>query len=107
MFGKLGVYLILVLLIAPHVKIQYLESGDYHYITGTVMILITSFGFAIIVPNLREYFNDDLKALRKVILLGSLIPLLCYLAGYLVFRGRPALFQSVSFVIARNILIRH
>lgn len=80
MFGKLGVYFILVLLIAPHIQMNYLRGGDYHYISGTVMILITSFGFAIIVPNLRDYFNDDIKALRKVVLIGSLIPLLCYLA---------------------------
>ena len=79
MFGKLGVYFVLVLLIAPHIHLDYLSGGNYHYIGGTVMILITSFGFAIIVPNLRDYFNDDIKTLRKVVLIGSLIPLLCYL----------------------------
>ena len=31
-------------------------------------------------PNLRDYFNDDIKTLKKVILIGSLIPLICYLA---------------------------
>lgn len=80
MFGKLGVYFILILLIAPHTQLNYFEGGDYRYITSTVMILVTSFGFAIIVPNLRDYFNDDINALKKVVLIGSLIPLFCYLA---------------------------
>ncbi|ARG96526.1 amino acid permease [Legionella micdadei] len=87
MFGKLGVYFILVILIAPHIQPNYLSGGNYQYITGTVMILITSFGFAIIVPNLRDYFNDDINTLRKVVFIGSLIPLLCYLAWDAVIIG--------------------
>ena len=61
------------------------------------MILITSFGFAIIVPNLRDYFNDDIRTLKKVILIGSIIPLVCYLVwdaviiGSLPSRGDHAL----------------
>lgn len=87
MFGKLGIYLLLVILIAPHAKIHYLAAGDYHLINGTVMILITSFGFAIIVPNLRVYFNNDIKTLRQVVLIGSFIPLLCYIAWDAVIIG--------------------
>lgn len=87
MFGKLAVYFILILLIAPYIHAPNLGGGDYRYISGTVMILITSFGFAIIVPNLRDYFNDDIKALKKVVLIGSLIPLFCYLAWDAVIIG--------------------
>lgn len=87
MFGKLGAYFLLVILISPHVQFNYFEGGDYRNITGTVMILITSFGFAIILPNLREYFNDNIKVLRKVVLIGSLIPLLAYLAWDAVIIG--------------------
>ena len=87
MFAKLGVYFILVLLIAPYVHMESFLSGHIRYITGSIMILITSFGFAIIIPNLREYFDDDIKTLKKVILIGSLIPLLCYLAWDAVIIG--------------------
>lgn len=87
MFGKLAVYLLLVLFIAPHMSMIHLNLGNYQYITGSVMILITSFGFAIIVPNLRDYFNDDIKTLRQVVLIGSFIPLLCYLAWDAVIIG--------------------
>ena len=87
MFAKLAVYFILALLITPYVHIDNFQGGNVHYITGSIMILITSFGFAIIVPNLREYFNDDIKTLKKVVLIGSLIPLLCYLAWDAVIIG--------------------
>lgn len=87
MFAKLAVYCILVILIVPHIHISYFSTGNYRHITSTVMILITSFGFAIIVPNLRDYFNDDFKALKRVVLIGSLIPLFCYLAWDAVIMG--------------------
>lgn len=51
------------------------------------MILITSFGFASIVPSLRTYFEDDIATLRKVILWGSLIPLVCYILWEAVIMG--------------------
>lgn len=80
MFGKLAVYCLLVVLIAPYVELSHFQHGEIKYIASSIMILITSFGFAIIVPNLRDYFNDDVKQLKKVIFIGSLIPLLCYIA---------------------------
>lgn len=87
MFGKLAVYFCLVILIAPYVEFQQFQQGNMRYITSSFMILITSFGFAIIVPNLRDYFNDDIKTLKKVIFIGSLIPLLCYLAWDAIIMG--------------------
>jgi tyrosine-specific transport protein len=90
MLGKLGVYLLLVVLISPHIQWRHLQGGEYQHITSTVMILITSFGFAIIVPNLREYFQSDIALLRRVILIGSVIPLVCYFAWDLVIMGTLA-----------------
>ncbi|KTD07185.1 tyrosine-specific transport protein [Legionella jamestowniensis DSM 19215] len=87
MFGKLGVYVLLVIIISPHVNLTTLNGGSLKAITGSLMILVTSFGFASIVPSLREYFNDDVKALRKVILFGSLIPLTCYILWDAVIMG--------------------
>jgi tyrosine-specific transport protein len=87
MFGKLAVYCLLIFLISPHIEFQYFHHGNVKYIAGSIMILITSFGFAIIVPNLRNYFDDDIKTLKKVIFIGSLIPLICYLAWDAVIIG--------------------
>lgn len=87
MFGKLGVYLLLVILISPYIKPPNLVDGDYRNITHSVMVLITAFGFAIIVPNLRSYFNDNIPALKKVLYIGSFIPLACYLAWDAVIIG--------------------
>lgn len=87
MFGKLGVYVLLVAIISPHVSFIELTGGSARAFTGTLMVLITSFGFASIVPSLRDYFEDDVRTLRKVILLGSLIPLVCYILWDAVIMG--------------------
>ena len=87
MFGKLGVYVLLVAVISPHVSPVGLVGGSARAFTGTLMILITSFGFASIVPSLRDYFDNDIRTLRRVILFGSLIPLFCYIVWDAVIMG--------------------
>ncbi|WP_058523709.1 amino acid permease [Legionella birminghamensis] len=87
MFGKLGVYLLLIAIISPHVDVSSLNGGSARAITGSLMILVTSFGFASIVPSLRDYFEEDISALRRVILYGSLIPLACYILWDAVIMG--------------------
>ena len=87
MFGKLGIYVVLLITIAPHMSLPKLSGGSMYAITGSMMILITSFGFASIVPSLRDYFSDDEALLRRIIIWGSLIPLLCYIAWITVIMG--------------------
>lgn len=80
MFVKLAVYALLLLSITPHVNLKTLNDGNIRLVAGSIMVMVTAFGFSIIVPSLREYFEDDVKALRKVILIGTIFPLLCYVA---------------------------
>lgn len=87
MFGKLGIYVLLVAIISPHISPLGLVGGSARAFTGTLMILVTSFGFASIVPSLRDYFEDDIHTLRRVILFGSLIPLFCYILWDAVIMG--------------------
>lgn len=87
MFAKLGTYIVLVVLFAPKIEPMHLQGGQWQAMAGVIMILITSFGYAIIVPNLRVYFNDDLPSLRRVIWIGSCIPLVCYIAWDAVIMG--------------------
>ena len=87
MFAKLGIYLLLVVFITPYVKPGLLKAIPEQAMHHSVMILITSFGYGIIIPNLRDYFNNDIKKLKKVILIGSLIPLICYIIWNAIIAG--------------------
>lgn len=87
MFGKLGIYVLLVICVLPFISFENLNGGELKYFAGSITVIVTSFGFAIIVPSLRSYFNNDATELRKAILIGSLIPLLCYLLWDLAIMG--------------------
>src|SRR3990167_7086286 len=79
MFSKLGAYILLVVLIAPLLAPIKLKGGELSYLLHSATLCVLSFGFATIVPSLRIYFNDNKKQLQQAILLGSFIPLICYI----------------------------
>lgn len=79
MGGKLLIFLLLILCLFPVISTNQLTQGNFQFLPKSLSIIITSFGFAAIIPSLRSYFNSDVKQLRQVIILGSLIPLICYI----------------------------
>lgn len=78
MSGKLIAFLLLCSLLFPHIDTHKLEHFNFSNTYTTVMLIFCAFGYGIIIPSLREYFENDLKRLRMAILIGSLIPLTCY-----------------------------
>lgn len=89
MFGKMGAFLLLVLLIMPFVTSANLGSGEFKNIIApsSVTVTVVAFTCAMIIPSLRTYFDEDVKMLRKAILIGTLIPLLCYIVWDMVIMG--------------------
>jgi tyrosine-specific transport protein len=81
MFIKLGAYILLILLLTPFISVDKLLDGDLAKLTSMTAITVTftSFGYATIVPSLRVYFGGDVKKLKLAILIGGLIPLVCYM----------------------------
>lgn len=61
------------------VKLSNFEPGNPGILTATITTMVTSFGFANIVPSLRTYYKSDVKKLRLAILYGSIVPLVFYL----------------------------
>lgn len=89
MFGKLGALLLLICLILPFITSTNLSSGEFKHIIAPSSLTVTavSFGCLMIIPSLRTYFGADVKTLRKAILIGTLIPLVCYIAWDMVIMG--------------------
>lgn len=84
---KLGSFFLLMILMASHVHLPYLEQSAPRYLLTPLMVIITAFGFASLVPSLCNYFDRDIVKLRRVILIGSLVPLLSYVIWILVILG--------------------
>ena len=87
MIVKLGSYTFLIALVVPHVDINKLEGGQFHMLGSALMVVVTSFGYSVIIPSLRTYFNSNVNMLRLTIALGSLISLVCYLLWDLAVQG--------------------
>lgn len=87
MFSKFATYILLVLFIMPFVSVEKLFDGKFKYVTAGVTVMITSFTFANIIPSLRTYFKGDIIKLRKAVLIGSVIPLVCYIIWDMVIMG--------------------
>jgi tyrosine-specific transport protein len=87
MTGKIIIYLMLVLAIAPHIHVSQLIVHHSKVTIVTVMVMVTSFGFATIVPSLRTYFKSNVRELKQVVFIGSLIPLIFYIIWVMIVQG--------------------
>jgi tyrosine-specific transport protein len=99
MFGKMGSYLMLVILVLPFVSTGLLMDGEFKHIFSPTSLTVTSLAFSnlIIIPSLRTYFNDDITSLKKAIFIGTTIPLICYIAWDLVILGVVPLHGASGF----------
>ncbi|NKB46710.1 MAG: tryptophan/tyrosine permease [Legionellales bacterium] len=87
-FGKFSAYFLLLILIAPFLSLPLLMTdGETIQIQSALMVLITAFGFATIVPSLHHYFNRDTDRTRRVIIIGSFITLTFYIVWDLIIMG--------------------
>lgn len=87
MFSKLAAYILLVLLIMPFISVDKLVDGNFKYVAAGMTVMVTSFTFANIIPSLRTYFKGDIIKLRQAVLIGSIIPLICYIVWDMVIMG--------------------
>lgn len=67
MFAKLGAYLLLIVIVFPYVHLTHFKDTSLSKLLPNISILITSFGFASIVPSLRDYWDNDIQSLKKII----------------------------------------
>jgi tyrosine-specific transport protein len=84
---KLVLFFTLFVVISPHVHSHWLMLGQMRSTSTMLMVLLTSFGFAIVVPSLRKYLHDDALVLKKVIFIGSLLPLIIYALWIFIIQG--------------------
>lgn len=86
---KLLTLILLVVLLIPFIStdlISQYQLFNKQY-ASAIMVTITSFGYAAIIPSLRIYLEGDIKKLKKAILIGSAIPFVSYLAWDAVILG--------------------
>ncbi len=79
MFGLVAAYFILVFFMPEQVDFKLLTHFDMKASFLAVPVMLTSFGFHIIIPTLTTYLKHDKKKLQWAIVIGSIIPLIFYI----------------------------
>ncbi len=102
MFGLIVSYILLVFTIPSHVEGQLLLHMDWKPLVLGVPLAITSFGYHVIIPTLTTYMNHNRKRLKRVIIIGSLLPLCFYVVwqalvlGVVPLDGSHGLFATLK-----------
>lgn len=89
-FGLIIAFAVMAIVMVPHLEPHSMVSSHSEYWLAVLPVVITSFGYHIIIPTLSTYLNRNLNQLRIAIILGSFIPLLVYcLWNWLIFAVIP------------------
>lgn len=79
MIGLALSYLLLISYCPSFIEVPRLFHVDFPAALISIPVVITSFGYHIIIPTLTTYMNHDVKRLRMTLLIGSSIPFVIYL----------------------------
>lgn len=97
MGGLIFSYLLLVVLGGIHVNPELLRHQNWSIAPFALPIMIISFGFHNLIPSLTTYMARDAGKMSKVIILGSLIPLIIYIIWEWVILGLIPLAEHDTF----------
>lgn len=87
MLGLCVSYLLLVGFLPEHIDGALLAHVDWNPMLMIFPVVITSFGYHIIIPSLTTYMNHDKKKLRWILVVGSLLPLVIYVLWQVLILG--------------------
>lgn len=80
-------YVLLIFFVPSEVNPKNLTRFNFPAITLAIPVVITAFGYHIIIPSLSTYLKRDRKQMKKAIILGSIIPILVYLLWQVLVLG--------------------
>lgn len=87
MIGKIGFFVLLVLVGVSYVKPWLLLRTAPVYAPSALPLLVIAFGFHNMIPSLTAYMNGDLKKVRTTIIGGSLMAFAIYLIWEILVLG--------------------
>ena len=87
---KLIICGIIIAAVSPHFDKALFSAGEMQSSASSFLVIICAFGYAIIIPSIREYLNSDRRQLKRVLIIGSFIPMSLYLLWIAVIHGAVA-----------------
>lgn len=90
MTGMLMAYTIVVVWLLPGLDPELLVYTDWSFSLLSFSVVVTSFGYQVIIPSLVNYLDRHVPSIKKCLFFGSLIPLVVYILWNLVMLGSLA-----------------
>ncbi|NGX45302.1 MAG: Tyrosine-specific transport protein [Chlamydiae bacterium] len=87
MIGLVLSYALLIFFLPAEVQPKLLEHFDMSASILAVPVVVTAFGYHIIIPSLSVYMKRDRRAMRRAIIIGSLISIAVYLLWQVLILG--------------------
>ncbi len=79
---------LIILFSANHVQYQNItELGDLKAMSPTIPLILTSFGFSIVIPTIASYQENNSKRIGESLIIGSIIILFAYLIWQMISFG--------------------
>jgi tyrosine-specific transport protein len=100
--GLVASYALFLAVAWPHVDLEKLARTDWFYSLYGLPIIVASFGYQGLVPSLTAYMKRNARRVAITIIVGSAIPLVCYLfwewliLGIVPFEGPGGLLQALE-----------
>lgn len=99
---KMLFLIMIIILSVPSIEAVNLRSYSTMQIPMTLSMLITTFGFSIVLPSLAAHLNHDRQKLYIALVIGSILILLAYLAWELIAFGVIGPFESGLALFAQS-----
>lgn len=87
MFGLISTYFALIITAVPNINVDHLTRSAWVLAPLALPVMIISFGYHNLVPSLVSYLDRDRKAIRRSIILGSVVPLIIYIVWEVAILG--------------------
>lgn len=97
-----GCYVAMLYLLVTHFQSERLFATNIYSIAQPLPVLVTAFGFHIIIPSLTRYLNYDRRLTYMCLWIGSIVPLLFYLGWQLAILGTLPLHGNNGMIAILN-----
>lgn len=87
MVGMFMSYAVIIIWLVPGVDSERLLYTDWSYSLLSFSVVVTSFGYHVIIPTLVTYLDRDVKSIKRCLFYGSFIPMLVYFVWELCILG--------------------
>lgn len=87
MVGMFMSYVAVIFWLLPKINLEHLLYTNWKFSLLSFSVVVTSFGYHVIIPTLVNYLDRDVKSIKRCLFFGSFIPLVIYFLWEMVILG--------------------